>query len=166
MKKSFILLSIIFGLISCEQKVKTGYRTNSEIDSTQVKNDIEAVKSLVTNSFQDIWSTLDSSKIERYYTEDFMLLENGIVWNNDSVRSYLSRERKEMEIQNYKRLNQFEFLKSAHNVSTIWIAYDNYGTWVKDADTLGAVHWLESVIAIKNQDNWKLQQLHSTTVRR
>lgn len=156
---------IFFGLISCDRKIITDNRTSSETDSTLVKNDIEAVKNLVTNSFEDIWSDLDSTKIERYYTDDFMLLENGIVWNSDSVRSYLSRERTETEIHEYIRLNRFEFLKSAHHENTIWIAYNNYGTWVKGADTLGTVHWLESVIAIKNQDVWKLQQLHSTTVR-
>lgn len=166
MKKISILLILFSGLISCDQNIKTDNRINSEAYSTLEKNDIEAVKNLVTNSFEDIWSNLDSTKIERYYTDDFMLLENGIVWNNDSVRSYLNRERIEMEIQNYNRLNQFEFLKSVNNKNTIWIAYDNYGTWVKGTDTLGTVHWLESVIAIKNQDSWKLQQLHSTTVRK
>lgn len=166
MEKISILLIIFFGLISCDQNINTDNRTDSEFNSTLVENDIEAVKSLVTDSFEDIWSNLDSTKIKKYYTDDFMLLENGIVWNSDSVRSYLSRERKEMEIQKYKRLNRFEFLKSAHNENTIWIAYDNYGTWVIDADTLGTVRWLESVIAIKNKNNWKLQQLHSTTVRK
>ena len=71
-----------------------------------------------------------------------------------------------MEQQQYQRLNRLEFLKSVHNQNTIWIAYDNYGTWVKGTDTLVTVHWLESAIAIKDENNWKLQQLHSTRVRK
>jgi len=70
-----------------------------------------------------------------------------------------------VEIYKYKRLNKFDFLKSVHNQNTIWIAYDNYGTWVKGIDTLGSVHCLESVISKKENGRWKLQQLHSTTVK-
>ena len=62
------------------------------------------------------------------------------------------------------RINRFDFLKSVHNKSTIWIAYDNFASWVKENDTLNTAHWLESVIAIKEDDKWKIQQLHSTYV--
>lgn len=165
MKKIFILLVSLFGFIACEQKKEPDDSKEFENHITTAADDIKSVKELIKDSFEDIWSELDSTKIEKYHTDDFLLLENGIVWNNDSVRSYLNRERKEMESQKYQRLNRFEFLKSVHNQNTIWIAYDNYGTWVKGADTLGTVHWLESVIAIKEHDEWKLQQLHSTTVR-
>jgi len=165
MKKIFILLVFLIGIIACEQKKEPDDSKDSENNITSMNNDIKSVKELVKISFEDIWSKLDSTKIGKYHTDDFILLENGIVWNNDSVRDYLSWERKEIEIQKYQRLNRFEFLKSVHNKNTIWIAYDNYGTWVKGTDTLGRVHWLESVIAIKEQDEWKLQQLHSTRVR-
>lgn len=162
----FILLIIFYGFISCDHKLNKKNKPHFTIDSLEVKKDVDQVKNLIAHSFEDIWSNLDSTKIAKYHTDDFMLLENGIVWNNDSVKSYLNRERKEVEVHKYRRLNKFNFLKSVHNLTSVWIAYDNYGTWVKDSDTLGTVHWLESVIAIKDQDKWKLQQLHSTTVRK
>lgn len=166
MKNPFILLIIFCGFIACDDKLDEEHEPNIKIDSLQVQKDLNQVKNLITHSFEDIWSNLDSTKIAKYYTDDFILLENGIVWNNDSVKSYLNRERKEVDIHNYKRLNKFDFIKSVHNQTSIWIAYDNYGTWVKGTDTLGTVHWLESAIAIKDQGKWKLQQLHSTTVRK
>ena len=126
---------------------------------------IDSIKGLISNSFQDIWSDLDSTKIEKYYTNDFILLENGIIWNNDSVKRHLNRTQKEVEIYKYKRLNKFDVLRSVNNQNTIWIAYNNYGTCVKSVDTLRSVHWLESVIAKKENGRWKLQQLHSTTVK-
>lgn len=164
MKNIFTLLIILCGLISCDQNLTEAKESNAKIDSLEIQRDLNQVKNLITQSFEDIWSNLDSTKIAEYHTDDFMVLENGIVWNNDSVKSYLNRERKEVEIHKYKRLNKLDFLKSVHNQTSIWIAYDNYGTWVKGTDTLGTVHWLESVIAVKDQDQWKLQQLHSTTV--
>lgn len=164
MKKLIVLLLMISGIISCNQKTQIEEeKAGVEI---AIDEEIDSVKTLVRTSFEEIWSNLDSTKIEKYHTADFLLLENGIVWNNDSVRNYLTKERKEMEQQQYKRLNRLEFLKSVHNQNTIWIAYDNYGTWVKGTDTLGTVHWLESAIAIKDGNNWKLQQLHSTRIRK
>lgn len=166
MRNIFIILILICGFSSCNHKSNKVNGSNLKIDSLEVRKDINQVKDLITHSFEDIWSNLDSTKIAKYHTDDFMLLENGIVWNNDSVKSYLNRERKEFEMYQYKRLNKFNFLRSVHNQTSIWLAYDNYGTWVKGTDTLITVHWLESVIAIKDQDKWKLVQLHSTTVRK
>ena len=164
MKKTFILVLIFNSIISCDLTTKKV--AESEVNNFSDTEEIEEVKKLIIDSFDDIWSDLDSTKIAKYYTDDFMLLENGIVWNSDSVKTYLNREHKEVEIQKYNRFNKFDFLKSVHNQTSIWIAYNNYGTWVKGTDTLGTVHWLESVIAINDQEKWKIQQLHSTTVRR
>ena len=140
--------------------------TNENIETTELQkqSDIDSVKSLISNSFQDIWSDLDSTKVSKYYTTDFMLLENGVVWNNDSIHNYIAK--KQANNQKYRRLNRFDFVKSVHNQNTIWIAYNNYAAFVQEKDTLGTAHWLESVVAIKENDKWKLQQLHSTIVRK
>jgi hypothetical protein len=140
--------------------------TNENIETTELQkqSDIDSVKSLVSNSFQDIWSDLDPTKVSKYYTLDFMLLENGVVWNNDSIHNYIAK--KQANKRKYRRLNRFDFVKSVHNQNTIWIAYNNYAAFVQEKDTLGTAHWLESVVAIKENDKWKLQQLHSTIVRK
>lgn len=159
----FVFALLLTGLFSCQEPAPV---QDTEITNTQARADIDAVKSLITGSFEDIWSGLDTSKITQYHTDDFILLENGIVWNNDSIRNYMNRERLDMEQEGYQRLNRFEFIKSVHNESSIWLAYDNYGTWVKEADTLGTAHWLESAVAIKKEGEWILEQLHSTRVRK
>lgn len=165
MKKTFILFLVFSSIMACDLMNKKALESEA-INNFSKNEEIEEVRRLISDSFQDIWSDLDSTKIKQHHTDDFMLLENGIVWNNDSVRAYLNRERLEMEAYEYKRLNQFDFLRVVYNHSSIWIAYDNYGIWVKGNDTLFKVHWLESAIAIKKKDKWKLQQLHSTTVRK
>jgi hypothetical protein len=57
------------------------------------QNSIEAyrldIKRLIVDSFEEIWSEFNSENMEKYYTEDFLLLENGEVWNNDSIANYL-----------------------------------------------------------------------------
>lgn len=166
MRKTIVFALICFGLLSCSESSEPADQQKNPIDSQQIQHDIETVKSLVVQSFDDIWSDLDTQKIRAHHTRDFMLLENGVVWNNDSVAHYLIKEQERMEAQQYQRLNRFDFLKSEHHEHTIWVAYHNYGTWVKGQDTLGTAHWLESAIAIRDEGRWKLQQLHSTRVRK
>lgn len=163
MRRIVILLSICIAY-SCDSK--TASNTTEDIETTELHKqaDIDSVKALISGSFQDVFSDLDSSKISNYYTADFMLLESGVVWNNDSIDSYIIK--KQLNKPKYRRLNRFDFLKSVHNQNTIWVAYKNYATFVQEKDTLGAAQWLESVIAIKENNQWKLQQLHSTIVRK
>ncbi|MDQ7918383.1 nuclear transport factor 2 family protein [Mesonia sp. MT50] len=162
MKKIIILLLI--GIpSSCETKINSETKKSVDLTETQKQADIDSVKGLVTHSFQDIFSNLDSTAVSKYYTTDFILLENGAVWNNDSILHYTTKNT--MKKQGIKRLNRFEYVKSVHNKNSIWLAYDNYAAFVKGKDTLGRAHWMESVIAVKEDQTWKLQQLHSTIVR-
>ena len=163
MKKIIMLLSICLAY-SCENTVKPEPTKNIELTESQKQADIDSVKSLVSDSFQDIFSDFDSTTVSEYYTTDFVLLENGVLWNNDSIRSFIRR--KQASKQNIQRLNSFEYLKSEHSQNMIWVAYDNYAFFVKEKDTIRTAHWLESAIAKKENNTWKIQQLHSTVVRK
>ena len=57
--------------------------------SIQIRN--SHIKDLIIKSFDEIWSELNSKNIHKYYTKDFLLLENGEVWNNDSISNYLDK---------------------------------------------------------------------------
>lgn len=163
---TLLLLVLLQWSTSCNDSPKTTDVSSAPADSLQIAREIDTVKNLVIQSFEGVWSDLDATKIKQYHTSDFMLLENGVVWTNDSIADYLSRERKVAAARQYQRLNRFEFHKAVHNQHSIWVAYDNYGTWVSGQDTLGMAHWLESAIAVKEQGKWKLEQLHSTAVRK
>lgn len=130
------------------------------IGQSNSSKDEEVVKQLVRDAFEDIWSKLDAEKIKEYHTDDFLLLENGVLWNNDSITSY---QRKELRANiNTKRHNKFNFVKTEKSGNTIWVAYHNYASWTVDEEIVGKAHWLESAVAIKTEDGWKLQMLHST----
>jgi hypothetical protein len=162
--KYFIFLGIALLLYACETAVKAD--PDPQIDAVESENpaDIGSVEHLIEQSFQDIWSDLDTARIRTHHTEDFILLENGMVWNNDSIVNYLLGEQQRMLEGQYRRENRFQFVKSVQRQNTIWVAYQNYGTWIRGVDTLGKAHWLESAIAVKEKGQWKLQQLHSTRV--
>ena len=166
MKKTIALALICFAVVACNETATETAVQNTQPDDALMQSQIDSVKNLVIQSFENIWSDLDVAKIPEHHTSDFLLLENGVLWSNDSVAYYLNKERARMEEQQYQRLNRFEFHKSVHNQTSIWVAYDNYGTWVKGQDTIGAAHWLESAVAVKDGGKWKLEQLHSTRVRK
>lgn len=161
MKFIFFLASALL-FCSCQTGGKEDLPPENKPALTESQADIDSVKHLIEGSFQEIWSDLDTARIRAYHTDDFILLEQGLVWNNDSVSRYLLDEQVRMEEGQYQRLNRFDYVKSVQRQNTIWVAYKNYGTWVKGSDTLGTVQWLESAIAIRENNGWKIQQLHST----
>ena len=124
--------------------------------------DVKAVKQLIQDVFDDVWSGLDSSKISQYHTEDFLLLEHGEVWTNETVANYTEKAKKRNVIP--KRTNRFEYIEVRASKKTIWVAYHNYATFEVDGKETGKGQWLESALAVKTKDGWKLKLLHSTRV--
>lgn len=165
MKFTFFLATVLL-FCSCQTGGKEDLQPENKPALRESQADIDLVKHLIEGSFQEIWSDLDTSRIRAYHTDDFILLEQGLVWNNDSIARYLLDEQKRREEGQYQRLNRFDYVKSVQRQNTIWVAYKNYGTWVKGSDTLGMAQWLESAIAIRENNGWKIQQLHSTRMEK
>lgn len=127
-------------------------------------------KKLIENSFQEIWSNLDESKISKFYTEDFLLLEDGEIWNNDSVKIAVNDiksrfESPENKAHKFERINSFEFLKSKSEGNIGWIAYHNYAEMLMNGRKIAKIHWIESATFIKEKNGWRIQSLHSTLVK-
>lgn len=131
----------------------------------QVSNetDKKLIKNLVIESFDEIWSKLSSKNIDTYYTKDFLLLENGEVWTNDSIAKYLNKAI--LEKPNPTRINTIEIIEIKVANKTAWVAYHNYATFSNDTKIVYKAHWLESATAILTDKGWKLEMLHSTPIK-
>lgn len=131
----------------------------------QVSNeaDKKLIKNLVIESFDEIWSKLNSKNIEKYYTKDFLLLENGEVWNNDTIANYLDKAL--LDKPNPIRINTIEIIDTKVTNKTAWVAYHNYATFSIDGKIVFKAHWLESATAILTDKGWKLDMLHSTRIK-
>lgn len=145
---NFIILMMFFKTISFGQ-------VSNETDKTRIKN-------LIIESFDEIWSKLDAKNIDKYYTKDFLLLENGEVWNNDSIKNYLDNAM--LRKPNLKRMNSIEVIEIKIANKMAWIAYQNYATFSSDNKIIRKAHWLESATAILTENGWKLEMLHSTRI--
>lgn len=127
------------------------------------KNDKSKIEQLIIESFDEIWSKLDSKNIDKYYTKDFLLLENGEVWTNDSIANYFKKAVLDKPIP--KRVNSIEVIEIKILNKTAWIAYKNHAVFSIDDKTINKVSWLESATAILTKNGWKLEMLHSTRTK-
>ncbi|KEZ94071.1 hypothetical protein [Nonlabens ulvanivorans] len=118
-----------------------------------------AVEEVVQNLFDEVWSDYDEAAITKYQTDDFLLLEHGEVWNNDTIANWC-KSAKKRELQ-FDRINNFKRIASKRNGDKLWLAYHNYGTFKLDTLSFKS-SWLESVVAVKKDSVWKLELMHST----
>lgn len=137
--------------------------TTISFGQTSIETDKLQIKKLIIDSFDEIWSELNSKNIDKYYTKDFLLLENGEVWNNDSISNYLDKAILKKPIP--KRVNTIEFIEVKVLEEMAWVAYKNQAIFTFENKTIREAHWLESATAILTKNGWKLEMLHSTRTK-
>jgi len=120
------------------------------------KQNIEAVISGFFNGFS--LSNIDTLKY--YTTSDFHLLEDGHIWNLDTLTNRINP----VKNSDVVRINKFEFIKTEQVGEAAWISYNNFAEF-KQGDKQKYVKWLESAVLIKSEGRWKIQMLHSTRLR-
>jgi len=151
MSKCYALLLFLF------------FSTNSFCQVSN-ENDNLLIKNLIVDSFDAIWSNLDATSIEKYYTKDFLLLEHGEIWNNDTIVNYLNKAK--LKLPKLKRTNTIEVIDLKITGKTAWIAYHNYAVFTSNHETVRKAYWLESATAVLTKEGWKLDMLHSTRVKK
>ncbi len=149
-----ILFILILSLTSCKNELK--------IDITENEQEaIKKVEQVVQGVFDEIWGSKDETAIKKYQTEDFILLEHGEVWTNDTIAKWCKAAK--LRDNGSERINTFDFFKAKKEHNRIWMTYHNYATFKKDS-ILGKYEWLESVVAVKKDSVWKIEMMHSTRV--
>ena len=150
-----ITILLILFLSSCQNP-------NYEKENPLTKEEEQIAKELIQGSFDKIWGGVDSTEIANYHTADFIILEHGEVWDNDRIRAYI-RSQHQRENRPLRK-NRMEYTSIEKYGASIQMAYHNYAEFVR-ADTLvGKGQWLESALAIKTAEGWRLKMMHSTRV--
>ena len=125
-------------------------------------NDAQEIQQLIQNSFDSLFSGYRAELLDRFYTPDFLLLEQGEVWDMDFIKTYLGDRSKNPTP--VVRTNRFEFIKTEVFGNRAWVAYHNWATFTKEGTAPREVYWLESASAIRTSEGWRLELLHSTRV--
>lgn len=146
------LLVLVTATISCETKAPEKPQQTDE-------QAIVAVEKVIQALFDEVWAGYDETAITTYQTDDFLLLEHGEVWNNDTIANWCINAKK--RDSNTQRINNFERIDARVNGDKLWLAYHNKGTFKRDSITYN-LGWLESVVAVRQDSVWKLELMHST----
>lgn len=145
----YILFLLLILILSCNQNT-------SKITAEEK----EIAKDLIQGAFDDLWAGVDSTKILDYHTEDFMILENGEIWDNDRIKKFM---RKQLTNENRaNRVNIMDYVSIEKYGPSIQIAYHNKAQFFKKDSLIGEGSWLESALAVKTKQGWKLKMMHST----
>src|SRR5690606_13866505 len=100
-----------------------GYLSIGAVAQTSTGKDEELLKQLIIDSFQDILSDNKKEKLGEYYTEDFVLLENGEVWYLEIIKGYMDQAAGMDNLPN--RINSFSFIDIKIYGDAAWLAYHN-----------------------------------------
>ncbi|MDA0315676.1 MAG: DUF4440 domain-containing protein [Bacteroidetes bacterium] len=138
------------------------FQVGASAQSSSSKQEALKIHQLIQESFDSLFSLYHANLVERFYTPDFLLLEQGEVWNMDFIKSYLGEQSKKNNP--VTRTNRFEFIKTEIFGNRAWVAYHNYASFTKDGEAPREVYWLESATAIRTSQGWRLDLLHSTRV--
>lgn len=166
-KFSYLLGFALISLFACESNSPAATEPAEAVEQLPSAEEAsQAVEQLVQDAFDEVWSACDTTALERLHTTDFLLLEHGEVWTNDTIKNYQIGEAVRTAEQGYERQNSFDFIETVVDGKTVWTAYHNYAKWMKDDEVLFTGQWLESAVAIYTEEGWKLKMLHSTRVPR
>jgi len=118
-------------------------------------DDTEILKNLITSYFEAIGAK-DFEKLKALTTDDFVLYEDGLVWNNDSVFNNIRRHIPFTVKYKLDSFNVFVDTRSAD------MRYSNHADFVfHDTDKL-SLDWIESATFRKMPSGWKMNFLHLT----
>lgn len=161
----FCSLLLAFLFVSCTDK--TAVETTPTVPDFDPAADKAAAQQLIQDIFDNVWSGTDTSFVRRYQTDDFVILEHGEVWTNDTIRNWQLGQAANRPADAPARLNSFDFFRTEQNGDEIWMAYHNTAHWVDaERDTVGTMGWLESAVAARTSEGWKLRMMHSTRMPR
>jgi hypothetical protein len=136
----------------------------SAVSQSSISRDAKEVEQLIQNSFDEIFSGYREEKLSDFYTEDFLLLEQGEIWDMKIIRDYLAKSKSNPNPPT--RTNRFEFIKTTVEGNRAWVAYHNYATISRNGQVIRELYWLESATAIRTEKGWRLDMLHSTRVEK
>lgn len=115
---------------------------------------VEELRSVVSKYYDGIRDH-DHQKMTESTSDDFLLYEQGKVWNNDSVFN-------EMDKYPYEASFSFDHLDGMTDESTAHLSYEVQADFTFDDSIRLRYHFLESAAFVRSGRGWKMKFLHVT----
>lgn len=139
----FILLFIF---ASCQTK-----KDNVSIS----ESDEDKVEETLKSFFNHI-SNYNYEGIRAVTSDDFILIENGPIWNTEKFISFIKQFEADATFS-----YEFSDMQTTVAGSTAWMVYKNNGTMDR-GNQQRHFDWTESAVFTKESDQWEIKLLHST----
>ena len=121
----------------------------------------QEIQHTVVNMFQAL-SNRDSIALKYYCSPEVTLYEYGQIWNIDTL---IKKAIAMNQSADFERTNTFEFINTSSDKTTAWVTYRLNSVITKDANKTNK-QWLETVVLIRQNKQWKIKHLHSTTIKK
>jgi SnoaL-like domain len=120
-------------------------------------NEKVQVQQIVENMFATL-SSADTVALKTFVTPAVRFYEYGQKWTIDTI---IQKVMQSKSIPDFKRTNSFEFVSTRINKKTAWVTYYLQSIFTRNGKE-ETVKWMETVILIKEKNQWKITVLHST----
>lgn len=125
---------------------------------TQTNNDSVAIIQLLKDDYHTMM-THDLEKHKRNCTDDYLLIENGEIWDMERESEWYKKD----AIKVYNRKDYFTFRLVNISDNTAYAVYHLQSDFTENGN-LTTKHWNESAIFKKVNDQWKIALIHSTPI--
>lgn len=123
--------------------------------------DEQAVQQTVVNTFNAL-SNKDSMALKNECAADVKFYEYGKIWTIDSL---INRAITTNTATDFKRNNKIDFVSTTIAGNTAWVTYNLYSGITSNGNYI-KIHWMETLVLVKEYEKWKIKLLHSTLIKR
>jgi ketosteroid isomerase-like protein len=122
----------------------------------QAKNDSMEIIQLLKEDYKTMVS-FDIKKHMAFCTDDYLLIENGEIWNMEKETEYYKQNAQRV----IERKDNFDFKYINVLANTAYAVY-NLKSEIRENGKLTQKNWNESAIFRKIDGRWKIALIHST----
>ena len=125
------------------------------------ENDEQGVQQTVKNVF-DALSNRDAASLRSNCTSDVRFYEYGEAWTADSL---INKAIIRKTATDFRRTNNLDFVSTTINEDVAWVTYNLHSEITSNGKN-SSVHWLETVVLVREEKKWKVKVLHSTMIKK
>ena len=103
-------------------------------------------------------SDRNAAAVKSECTNDVRFYEYGNAWPVDTLIDLAVTKNTAAD---FKRINTFEFLNTTIAGNAAWVTYNLQSDITRNGKS-SSIHWQETVILVRERNEWKIKVLHST----
>lgn len=127
------------------------------LNAQKVNKEQVAIHQTIESMFATL-TNADTAALKTFVTSNVRFYEYGQVWNIDTL---IQKVMQTKTIKDFKRTNRFHFVSTNIQDRTSWVTYYLESIITRNGK-LETLNWLETVVLIRQNGEWKIDVLHST----